>query len=206
MFKERPRGKMRNLLYLAISLFFLSGCSASLKMSPIASEGQDTFFEKGTESLRSTKKAIVELRPVQDGYKSEERNTFAISVYNATHNPFKFSTNNILASVNGQRLKVYSYEELVSEVMNECITTYSTLSKIYPTAGDIGYQKCPFDKTLLETRETILKEQVVIPQTWHRGFVKVGKNPFPERDNKIIIAVSVAEEDHRFVFSEAKTD
>lgn len=197
---------MRNLLYLTISLFFLSACSTSLKMSPIASEGQDTFVEKGVESLRSTKKAIVELRPVENDYKSGERNTFAVSVYNATHNPFKFSTSNILASVNGQRLKVYSHEELVSEVMSECVATYSVLSKISLTARDIGYQKCPFDKTLLETRETILKEQVVIPQTWHRGFVKVEKNPFPEKNNKIIIAVSVAEEDHKFIFAETKTD
>ena len=77
------------------------------------------MYKDGTEVILSKKRSVVAIRPSANTYRSEQRPTFVVSVLNTTDRPITFSTENIVASVGGAPLKVFTYEELVAEVESQ---------------------------------------------------------------------------------------
>ena len=97
-------------------LFLIQGCATTLQLQPVSSNDQKTYYEEGQEVVISPEKYIVAVKPATISYTSEQRPTFVVSVFNPTSDPIVFSTENIKASLGDQVLKVFTYEELVTEV------------------------------------------------------------------------------------------
>jgi hypothetical protein len=107
---------MKKLFVLMLAISALQGCSTTLKLDPVTSGEQKEIFQGGTRTLISAKKSLVTIRPSANSYQSEQRPSLVVSVTNGTDESYNFSPNNISASVNGQSVKVFTYEELVAEV------------------------------------------------------------------------------------------
>ncbi|ARM30715.1 hypothetical protein [Prosthecochloris sp. HL-130-GSB] len=108
---------MKKLLSITIlGLLLLQGCASTLQLDPQAYDGQEMIYQEGVEAIMSQKKALVAIRPEAITYSSEDRPTIVITVQNGTMKPFDFSTENVQVFVDGEPHKVFTYDELVSEV------------------------------------------------------------------------------------------
>ena len=67
----------------------------------------------------SAKNSLVTIRPSANTFQSEQRPSLVVSVTNGTDESYNFSSDDIRASVNGQSVKVFTYEELVAEVKSQ---------------------------------------------------------------------------------------
>lgn len=105
-------------LIFSIVCFALSGCTSTLRVQPVAAPDQQIMYKDGTEAIISKKRSVVAVRPSKNTYTSEQQPTFVVSVLNGTDKPIVFSTEDITASATGAQLKVFSYDELVTEVEN----------------------------------------------------------------------------------------
>ncbi len=106
-------------LCMSLCLLVLSGCASTIRVEAVAGADQTKMYRGGTEVLLSRKQSTVAVRPSANSYTSEQRPTFVVSVLNGTDQPITFSTEDIVATTAGARLKVFSYEELVEEVENQ---------------------------------------------------------------------------------------
>lgn len=107
---------MKKVLGIIIALLALQGCTSTLAIKPIPQEGQYQVYKEGVEAVLSDKNALVAIRPSSSTYNSSERPTIVISVLNKTNEPFNFSTDNVHAYLDGEPLRVFTYEELAAEV------------------------------------------------------------------------------------------
>jgi hypothetical protein len=110
---------MKKLFLLMLTIGAMQGCSTTLKLNPVASDEQNEIFQGGTKALISTKKSLVTIRPSANSYQSGQRPSLVVSVTNGTDASYNFSPDNIRASINGQSVKVFTYEELVAEVNSQ---------------------------------------------------------------------------------------
>jgi len=94
----------------------LGGCVSTLTLQPTVLDGQQRIYQQGIESVISTKKVVVAIRPSSSTFKSQARPTVIISVFNRTDEPFDLSTEDIEAFADGHPLKVFTYEELTAEI------------------------------------------------------------------------------------------
>jgi len=104
------------LTYVALSLLLLSGCATSVQMKPVAVDGQQEIFVDGAPVLVSTKGSTVKIKRTSQSHDSRLRPKFSISIANNTSSPFTFGTENISVQCANKPIKVYSYDELVTEV------------------------------------------------------------------------------------------
>lgn len=102
-----------------LAMGLLQGCATTLKLDPVASEEQKEIFQGGTETLISAKESLVAIRPSTNSYQSVQRPSLVVSVTNGTDEPYNFGPENISASINGQSVKVFTYDELVAEVKRQ---------------------------------------------------------------------------------------
>ncbi len=107
---------MKKLFILMLAIGALQGCATTLKLDPVASGEQKEIFQGGTETLISAKQSLVAIRPSANSYQSVQRPSLVVSVTNGTDEQYNFGPENISASVNGQSVKVFTYDELVAEV------------------------------------------------------------------------------------------
>jgi len=107
---------MNKCLFFVVAILVLQGCATNLTISPFVLEDQASFYKDGAKIVISPQKNLVVARVLKERITSLERMTFIIMVENTTHTPFDFSTENISVSLDGNSLKVFSYEELVAEV------------------------------------------------------------------------------------------
>ncbi len=107
---------MKKLYILILAIGVLQGCATTLMLDPVASEKQKEIFQGGIETLISAKQSLVAIRPSTNTYRSVQRPTLVVSVTNGTDEPYNFGTENISVLVNGQSVKVFTYDELVAEV------------------------------------------------------------------------------------------
>ena len=106
-------------LPLLLLIALLQGCATPLQFSPQAAEDQQLIYQQDVQTLLSSKKALVGLRTLTSRYRSNERPTLVVSVLNGTEQPFDFSTDDVRVLVDGQPLKVFSYDELVAEAESD---------------------------------------------------------------------------------------
>lgn len=97
----------------------LGGCASTLKLDPVASEDQQEVFQEGTEMIISSKTSVVAIRPSTNTYTSSLRPSLVVSVINRTNEQHVFSTENIEVFVNGESVKIYTYDELVAEIKRQ---------------------------------------------------------------------------------------
>ncbi len=105
--------------YSTLSLFltgccfqFMQGCATMVVMVPQPSPDQEIVYVKGAEHIVSQKSNILSVGLCNRVRDSSVKPEFLISLSNKTDKPINFSTENITAKVNGDDLKVYTYEEL----------------------------------------------------------------------------------------------
>ena len=110
---------MRKIIFVFVLIFFLQGCATTLRLDPVATDGQQEIYQEGTKTLISAKNSLVAIRPSANTYQSSQRPTLVVSVLNGTEKPFNFSTENIDAYVNGKPVKVFTYDELVAEIKKQ---------------------------------------------------------------------------------------
>lgn len=107
---------MRKIVSVFILISFLQGCATTLRLNPVAINGQQEIFQEGTKTLISAKNSLVAIRPSTNTYQSVERPTLVVSVSNGTEKPFNFSTEDMEVYVDNNPVKVFTYDELVAEV------------------------------------------------------------------------------------------
>jgi hypothetical protein len=110
---------MRKIVFIFLLISFLQGCATTLRLDPVAIEGQQEIYQEGTETLISAKNSLVAIRPSTNTYQSVQRPTLVVSVLNGTKKPFNFSTEDIDVYANGKPVKVFTYDELVAEVKRQ---------------------------------------------------------------------------------------
>jgi len=110
---------MRKIVSVFILISFLQGCATTLRLNPVAIDGQQEIFQEGTKTLISAKKSLVAIRPSTNTYQSVERPTLVVSVLNGTEKPFNFSTEDMEVYVDSKPVKVFTYDELVAEVKRQ---------------------------------------------------------------------------------------
>lgn len=102
-----------------LAIGVLQGCATTLKLDAVASSEQEEIFQGGMGTLISAKSSLVVIRPSTSPYQSVQRPSFVVSVTNGTNEPYNFGPENISVMVNGQAVKVFTYNELVAEVKKQ---------------------------------------------------------------------------------------
>lgn len=97
----------------------LQGCATTLKLDPVALDGQQEIFQEGTKTLISAKQSLVAIRPSSTTYQSDKRPTLVVSVLNGRDDQFNFSTEDIEVFANGHSVKIFTYDELVAEIKRQ---------------------------------------------------------------------------------------
>jgi len=123
---------MKRIIPIILVGLLIQGCATTLKLEPVATNGQKEIFQEGVESVMSAKKALVAIRPLSNTYTSNVRPTIVVSVFNGTDTSFNFSTEDIQAFVDHKPLKVYTYEELAAEVKHRqaCLALAAALQGV----------------------------------------------------------------------------
>ena len=110
---------MHKIVFIFILISFLQGCATTLRLDPVAIEGQQELYQEGTKTLISPKNSLVAIRSSTNTYQSSQRPTLVVSVLNGTEKPFNFSTEDIDVYVDNKHVKVFTYDELVAEVKRQ---------------------------------------------------------------------------------------
>jgi archaellum component FlaG (FlaF/FlaG flagellin family) len=207
---------MKNIIFTFVLCLLIQGCASTLtfKFDPQVLNGQEQISQEGAKTVISQKKARVAIRPLTDTYSSEDRPTFVVSVY-GSEEPFNFSTEDIRVFVDGNRHRVFTYDELVADIKEEERTSIEKAevlkSSQYMTGGGqqstieldakiYSIQK-KTKKSLEDLDSTMLKKATVFPNNWHSGHVIIEKIPDPAQPHKIKVIVTAAGEEHEFLFN-----
>ncbi len=176
------RGVMNRLTIVAILGLLFQGCVSTLRLDPMALDGQHKVRQDGAESIISTKKALVAIRPGAEAYSSERRPTIVVTVLNSTEEPFSFSIDDVQVFVDGEPHKVLTYDEAVAEVKPE-------------QAGET---------IAAALRAIMLKNATVLPHAWHEGYVTIEKIPHAAHPHDIRVVITAAGEEHEFLLKHFK--
>jgi len=110
---------MKRLMSICAVILF-SGCAgANLKFEPVPTPGQKEVYERGIGVLTSVKRNAVVVAPDPSVYNESDSPTIAVYVVNNSTSEFNFSTENIKAYVDGESVKVYTYEELYKDIQRK---------------------------------------------------------------------------------------
>ncbi|MDP1870308.1 MAG: hypothetical protein Q8K61_01660 [Gallionella sp.] len=112
---------MIKILVVIFAGLALQGCASTMKLSPQALGTQQKIFKEGVESVISSKRAVVSVRPASSTHQSDQCPKIIVSVLNNTNESFNFSTEDIQASDGSHPLKVYTYDELVAEEKSRAV-------------------------------------------------------------------------------------
>lgn len=218
---------MRVLIGAMISVLVGYGCTSTktVKFGPIEQAGQMTMYEQGIAKLGSSAPgSIVIVKPGQDKIQVG-RVKFVIAVSNKGTAPFDVSTESVAVAGAGiPSLKVYSYDELVTEEENKkrkaanmaaAATFLSGMSGIMASAGGGSmaslYQTqaqatqmatmnvqegAEAEATLQQYQDTVLRRTTVVPGSTAGGYIYFDA-PMPGRYD---IEVTTGLDRHRFSF------
>ncbi len=130
---------MKKFFSILMSCTLLLGCVSTLKIEPLALDEQLEINQNGVETVISPKNALVAIRPLTNTYSTDARPTLVVSVLNGTEKPFNFSTENIRVFVDGTPHKIFTYDELVTEVQR--LQVWGALSGVAQpmNAANAGY-------------------------------------------------------------------
>lgn len=107
---------MIRIIFIVCAAYFVSGCAQTMKIKANPTAGQQIVYENGKELIVSKKVSALAVASLTRTIKSNQRPRFIITYFNGASVPLNLSTENILATFNGYKAKIYTYEELVEEI------------------------------------------------------------------------------------------
>ncbi len=110
--------KKLELVLVPFLVLVMSGCATQMKLYPVKLEKQSSMYQKGSKVVISKKKNIIAIK-AKEYFFSSERPTLVVSVYNATEQPFDFSTESISATIEGKPIRIFTYQELAKEIEDQ---------------------------------------------------------------------------------------
>ncbi len=171
---------------ILVICFLLYGCSGTktLTIKPQVLNGQHLVIQDSVDAIFSPKKVLVTVRVGSHTYLSEGRPTFVVTVANSKTEPFEFSTESIQVFVDGKPHKVLTYDELVEDVKSQQPLVDNNRTDQFISVLDA----------------TVLQKKTVFPRSWHSGYITIEKIPDPGDPHDIKVLISIAEEEHEFLF------
>lgn len=145
------------LTLFALPLYLCACAGPRYAIQPAAQVGQTTHHEQGSVVLTSEKKNVVNVRPIYEQVQQKQRLQFLVVAGNRGTEPFQFSGTNVDVKIDGQSVKVYSFEEQKREIESAAMwaavaaglsagvssvnaalpqTTYGT---VYTPRGNVNY-------------------------------------------------------------------
>lgn len=107
---------MVRIIFVVYVACFISGCAQTMKIKANPAAGQQIVYENGKELIVSKKVSAFAVASLTGTIKSNQRPKFIITYFNGASVPLNFSTENISAIFNGDKARIYTFEELVEEI------------------------------------------------------------------------------------------
>lgn len=117
--KRQKMFKARVINWVLLFSFMLNmGCAVKYnRISTLPAKNQTFFFKDGRQVIVSRKpNSIATIAASQEKFPINTRPSFIIAVNNLSLQPVTFSTENVAFTMEGKKLKVFSYQELVQEI------------------------------------------------------------------------------------------
>jgi hypothetical protein len=216
---------MKKLFFAFVLCVLMSGCVtiSTLRLDPQPLTGQKKVSQEGVSAVVSEKKVTVTVRPSTDTYSSEDRPRLVVGVY-STEGSFTFSTNNIQVFVDGNPHRVFTYDELVADVMHQEKIAKDKAEKLkeaqYMTGGSGGglstdnankqyttsLYKAEKDArdALKDLNDTALRDLRVLPGKQYTGYVTIEKITNPSQSHEIKVIVTADGEKHEFLLNQVE--
>jgi hypothetical protein len=124
--------KFKTFLILMVSILFLNGCGHNMKMTAVASPGQNTGYK---ETITSQKRHFVSLAPYIKENSLDGKTLFILFVKNCGEAPINICSNNVSVVFKGntiegvsRKITTLSFDDLMNEAMrkrdNEIMSDY----------------------------------------------------------------------------------
>lgn len=105
------------LLILAIAITLsLSGCASQMGIQAQQKADQQTVYVAGLPLMISDKRYSVAIVQSSSQAMSNEQLSFLVYLTNTQNEPVNFGSSNITASLNGQPIKIFTPEEVISQI------------------------------------------------------------------------------------------
>lgn len=198
---------MQNYKYLGvivISILLLASCATNTTIRAVANQDQTLSYENNFQFLTSIKKLYhVKIFPAKELIEPYQPAEFGLWIYNNTSDNLNFSQENIRAYCGNQHIKVFTYEEALSdfERRNEVSLvglTPEQINSIAQTRLKTNYYENR-NREYNQYASILLKRQTIPPKTLYKGLFKIA-SPNPMCDNMLFIEVGDNRENHKFIF------
>lgn len=198
---------MQNYKYLGvivISILLLASCATNTTIRAVANQDQTLSYENNFQWLTSIKELYqVKIFPAKELIEPYQPAEFGLWIYNNTNENLNFSQENIRAYCGNQHIKVFTYEEALSDFKrrNEVSLvglTPEQINSIAQTRLKTNYYENR-NREYNQYASILLKRQTIPPKTLYKGLFKIA-SPNPMCDNMIVIEVGDNIENHKFIF------
>lgn len=198
---------MQNYKYLGVivmSILLLASCATNTTIRAVANQDQTLSYENNFQWLTSIKELYqVKIFPAKELIEPYQPAEFGLWIYNNTNENLNFSQENIRAYCGNQHIKVFTYEEALSdfEKRNEVSLvglTPEQINSIAQTRLKTNYYENR-NREYNQYASILLKRQTILPKTLYKGLFKIA-SPNPMCDNMIVIEVGDNIEKHKFIF------
>ena len=97
----------------------LAGCATEVRVDPVVLDNQEQIYRDGVPAIISRKGLVVMAAPVTVVREGKDKPKFIVSVANTSQTKFDLDTANFSASVDGKDLKVYTHQEVASDIKSK---------------------------------------------------------------------------------------
>jgi hypothetical protein len=104
---------------LALCVVLFAGCASQIRVDPVLLDDQERIYRDGVPAVISRKGLVVVAAPVKVIREGKEQPKFIVSVSNTSSSQFDIDTSNVVASVDGLPLKVFTYEEVADSIKSQ---------------------------------------------------------------------------------------
>jgi len=178
-------------------------------MKPIYSPTNYVKYEQGVPTIGSSKKNSVIIQVLTPSFSVGENLSFIVMVKNFGTESFLFSPKNITAFVDGQEIRIPTYEEL-----KEKIETSSGLLGLEALFLDVATMKsnqknyttiASWEKSELDKLKTILRENTVDPGKYVGGVIELKSSGF-RAGSTLTLIIRTPIDEHIFSFDIKKSE
>ncbi|WP_280550540.1 hypothetical protein [Halomonas sp. 11-S5] len=107
------------LFLAAVFVLALTGCASQMGIQAQPKAEQEMVYVAGQPLMLSDKKFSVAVAPSSSLAMTTEQLSFLVYLTNTYNEPVNFGPGNITASLNGQPIRVFTHEEVISEMEGE---------------------------------------------------------------------------------------
>ena len=198
---------MQNYKYfsiIVIYILFLASCATNTTIRAVANQDQTLSYENNFQWLTSIKELYqVKIFPAKELIEPYQPVEFGLLIYNNTNDNLNFSRENIRVYCNNQYIKVFTYEEALSDFEKRDEATLLGLTSeeinlIIQTRLKTNYYENR-NREYNQYASALLKRQTIPPKTLYTGLLKIA-SPNPMCGNMLFIEVGDNRENHKFMF------